>query len=270
MKSIKKLLSKIIVNVPFSTQIYYTYCMRRLKKQFSNKLKINSWLKTEQDSKNMYDKYGDREQKEYEFSSELCLYKGKLAWMRNKEVRNNYLKYLFEEIEKEISDKKQIKVLEVGCGNCINLVNLKEKFGNQIELYGLDISNERIEVAKRYFSGKLDRIIFYQKSITERCNEQNDDYFDIVFSMHCLEQIPYSCSIALKEMYRIAKKKIILIEPIFENGNPVQKLYLINSDHNRILIKSIRDLGYKIQRNESLDIQSGGGINQSSIITIKK
>jgi len=271
MKIIKKFAKKLLPNIPFSTSVYYTYRMRQMKKVFFNKLKNSEfWMETEEDSKNEYEKYNEREQVGYEFESDLCIYKGKISWMKEKEIRDNYLKYLFKEIEYLVSEKNRIRILEVGCGNCINLVNLKNKFGDKIELFGIDISNQRIEVAKKYFSQKLEGIELYEQSITKKCEKWEDNYFDVVFSMHCLEQISYNCSLALQEMYRLTKKKLIMIEPVFENGNQVQKLYLICVDHNRILIKTIRDLGYKITRNEALDIQSGGGLNQSSIVVIEK
>jgi len=268
---IKKFIKKLLPNTPFGNSIYYAYRMRQLKKVFFNQLKNNeSWLKTEEDSKNMYDEYDEREQIDYESGSGLCIYRGKLSWIREKEIRGHYLKYLIEEIECLVSEKNKIKILEVGCGNCINLVNLKDRFGDQLQLFGIDISNKRIEVAKKYFSKKLDDIEIYQHSIIKRYDRWNDNFFDVVFSMHCLEQISYNCLPALEQMYRLTKKKLIMIEPVFENGNQVQKLYLICADHNRILIKTTRGLGYKITRNEALNIQSSGGLNQSSIVVIEK
>lgn len=268
---IKGFVKKILPNIPFSDFIYYAYRMRQLKKVFFNQLKNSeSWLKTEEDSKNTYDEYNEREQIGYEFGSDLCIYKHKLSWLKEKEIRGHYLKYLFEEIECLVSEKNKIKILEVGCGNCINLVNLKDRFRDKLQLFGIDTSNKRIEVAKKFFSEKLDGIEIYQHSVIKRCDKWNDNFFDVVFSMHCLEQIPYNCVPALQQMYRLTEKKLIMIEPIFENGNQVQKLYLICTDHNRILIKTIRDLGYKIIRNEVLNIQSSGGLNQSSIVVIEK
>lgn len=268
-KNIKNKLLKLLVRFPFGTRFYYLNGMRLLKREFLGKLDNNSLIKTEMDSKESYDREGYGELDSYKSGSEFCLYKGKIVWMSSAIIRDNYLKYLFKEVGTLLSNKKPIKILEVGCGNGINLVNLKERYGKKIKLYGIDISNERIIIGKKYFGDKLKGVKLFQKSITEDTNWK-DNNFDLVFSMHTLEQIPHNCSVALKEIYRLAKKKIILIEPVFENGNPAQKLYLINSDINRILLKSIRDLHYKIQKKFSLDIQSSGGFNQSSLIVIKK
>ena len=70
-------------------------------------------------------------------------------------------------------------------------------------------------------------------------------------------------------MYRIANNKIVMLEPVFENGTFLQKIYLIVSDHTRILLKSIKDLGLPLEKNDILDLQFNPS-NQSSILIINK
>ena len=60
-----------------------------------------------------------------------------------------------------------------------------------------------------------------------------------------------------------------MIEPVFENGNPAQMLYLILNDHNRILKKSIERLTYKMDVCKTIEVQSNP-LNQSSLIVINK
>jgi len=125
-----------------------------------------------------------------------------------------------------------------------------------------------LELQRNIFLKGWGGVRVYPCSIIDGVEDETGS-FDVVFSMHCLEQIPYKSEIALKEMYRLTKKFLIIIEPIFELGNLVQRLYLLNSDHNRILLRNIRHLGYKITRLEALNIQSNP-VNQSSIIVIEK
>jgi hypothetical protein len=87
--------------------------------------------------------------------------------------------------------------------------------------------------------------------------------------MHCLEQIAYRCQDAVKEMLRLCQTRLVMIEPVYEQGNPTQRLYLINSDHNRILLRTIHELGLQIEELHPLEIQ-GYPINQSSFISILK
>ncbi len=69
-------------------------------------------------------------------------------------------------------------------------------------------------------------------------------------------------------MHRLARRKVVMIEPVYEFGNRAQRMYLINADHNRILLKSVRELGYEISRLEPLDIQSNP-LNQSTLLVLE-
>jgi len=228
----------------------------------------NDLTKSVTDSYNIYQDYNDREQVEYETKSSEMLYHNLLVKMSWKEARNLYLKNIYKEIDILLESKDKLKILEVGAGNCINLYNIKLKYGDKIELFGLDISNHRIDVAKKYFNPALDDINFTIQSITSK-TDFSDNEFDIVFSMHCLEQIAYDSKSALIEMYRITKDKLLMIEPVFENGNFLQKLYLIDSDHNRILLKNILELNFPLIENKELIIQSNPW-NQSTFLKIEK
>ena len=227
-------------------------------------------LKTTEDSKQIYDEYDDREQKTWESKSGRCLYNNRIIRLSFKQMRKYYLKYLYEQIDILMGEGKTtpIKILEVGCGNCINMVNLKTKYGDNVILHGIDISEKRITVAKSYFGDNRSGVTLQSKSITDNTGWDNN-HFDLVFSMHCLEQIPYKTEDAVLEMYRLTNNKLVLIEPVFELGNTTQRLYLYVQDHNRILLRTIKKLGYNIQKIKILNIQSNP-LNQSSIIVIDK
>lgn len=250
------------------TKIYYTFKMITFSARFySNLFSKIPFLKTTDDSKDIYDMYDDREQREWKNGKWVCIHKGMLQTLSGKQIRNEYLKYIITEIDKAILYYKKVNIAEVGCGNCINLVLLKQRYGDAITLTGIDISYNRLKTAKKYFGNQLDGVTLIDSPITKRTKLKNDS-FEIVFSMHCLEQIAYESKPALQEMFRLSNRTIVMIEPIFENGNPVQRLYLILSDHNRILKRTIEDLGYKASFS-TIDTQSNP-LNQSSIIIINK
>jgi SAM-dependent methyltransferase len=218
--------------------------------------------KTIFDSRAIYQRYDDREQRDWESRSDAVLDRGKIRVLPFKEVRTRYVDYLCKELE------LPARVLEVGCGNGINLVELKARFGDSIELHGIDYSPERLKVSRRYFGERLDGVSLHEGSITAR-TQWPDGHFDVVFSMHCLEQISHQTHAAVAEMARLAARRVVMIEPVFELANLAQRLYLLNADHVRILLTAIRDLGLTPRRVEPLDIQSNP-VNQSSIIVIDK
>jgi ubiquinone/menaquinone biosynthesis C-methylase UbiE len=108
-------------------------------------------------------------------------------------------------------------------------------------LTGIDISPTRLEVAKDYFGEGLTGVTLIAEDITSKELFENQS-FDLVFTMHCLEQITYNGKNTIREILRLTKYKAILIEPIFELANSSQKLYLINSDYNRVILKDINHL----------------------------
>lgn len=253
-----------------NTDLYYALHLINQYQLLHKQLQCHSpTTKTQVQSKAAYEAYDNREQLENENRTTLSWHKGRLRKIPLAESREHYLRYLYEAIDERITLGSPIKILEVGCGNCINLASLKKRYGSLLLLSGLEISQQRIRVAKEHFGHRLSGIAFYIQSITDRIEALSEGEFDIVFSMHCLEQITYQSTLAIKEMHRLAKSLVIMIEPVYELGNPTQRLYLINQDHNRTLLSAINELGLAPTRIEPLDIQSNP-LNQSSIIVIEK
>ena len=250
------------------TDLYYWNSFRKLKNKFIQNIKTDPVIKTTEDSKNIYDGYDDREQRSFEYGSNRCLLHNHLITMTKREIRYMYLRHIYSVIDEMIKKDEISTVLEVGCGNCINLMMLKEHYGDSLKLFGMDISQKRLDVAKNYFGEKLAGIELFQQSIVENTGIASS-YYDLVFTMHCLEQIPYKIERALSEIYRITNNNLVLIEPVFEFCNPAQKMYLYYSDHNRILLKTIEKLDLPVIYKRSLEIQSNP-LNQSSIIVIER
>jgi 2-polyprenyl-3-methyl-5-hydroxy-6-metoxy-1,4-benzoquinol methylase len=225
--------------------------------------------KTNTDSLNQYQKYTNREQLALEEKSKVQ-YNGVIQKMTGRDVKKHYLKHLCVHIDQLIKENngKVVKILEVGCGNCINLTMLSNIYGSKIELTGLDISEKRIQVAKEFYPEELKNINLFATSITAKTHFKSNE-FDLVYSMFCIEQIAFETKLAVTEMHRLTSNLLIFIEPVIENANFLQKLYIINSDICRILLKSIQELGYKIKENRVLDIHANP-MNQSSMIVVKK
>lgn len=229
----------------------------------------DNFFKSPTTSLGIYESRGDYEHQAYANTSTLCMVDGKIVRLSYAAARDLYVSYLYEEIDKLLVEQPKLRILEVGCGNCINLVLLKRHYGDRVELVGHDISPKRIEVAQTYFGAALDGINFVACSATDPVPDNEHDQFDLVFSMHCLEQIPFAISEAVRGMYQRALSKVIMVEPVFEFARPSQKLFLIYSDFVRTLLPTIRYLGYTVERSEPLRIESSLK-NQSSIIVISK
>ncbi|MCH2212782.1 MAG: class I SAM-dependent methyltransferase [Fuerstiella sp.] len=127
------------------------------------------------------------------------------------------------------------RVLEVGCGNAINLIELR-KMNPNLEFFGVDYVPQRLEQAQKYFGADLDGIHLQEGDVQHL--DFNDKSFDVVFSIHCLEQCERILSKAVSEILRVAKK-VVHIEPDFQNSNYAQRKFLKSRDYLRSLRREL-------------------------------
>lgn len=195
---------------------------------------------TNSDSLEAYEAYDDQEQRDYVNKSVKTLHNGKIARVPFRNIREIYLEEIYRQIDGLISSAngKPVRILEVGCGNCINAKCLLDRYGSQIDYTGIDISPKRLEVARSFWGQHLQKAQLLNMSATEM--ELPDSSFDLVFTMHVLEQMTYTVGEALDEIFRVAADRIVLIEPTYEFGNSVQKLKLTLNDQLRTLLPEIR------------------------------
>ncbi len=95
---------------------------------------------------------------------------------------NRNIDVVFSIIDDEITKKGQVKILEIGCGGGTNLYPIKQKFGEQVNLYGVDISKVAISFAKNlnigtFIQGQAETINFAEE-------------FDIILVLDVLEHLP--------------------------------------------------------------------------------
>ncbi len=118
--------------------------------------------------------------KRYNFAHKLTsAVSSKVKW---KQEEMNYLvKKIEEKYEKEW---RKIKVLDIWCDEWRNTKIIKERLGDKIDLYGIDINKYAISLAKEK---NLD-INFNVSS--EEFTKQHYKDFDFVFSIHVYEHVP--------------------------------------------------------------------------------
>lgn len=126
-----------------------------------------------------------------------------------------------------IAERKKLKVLEIGCGNCSNLWMLaKEGF----QSYGIDISEEVIKLAKTVLNRWNVKVDLKVGNMCELLYE--DQFFDLVldvFSSYCLCEDDFK--LCLNEVIRVLKKggKFFSYSPstnsdAFKNYKPSRKI----------------------------------------------
>lgn len=123
---------------------------------------------------------------------------------------------------KDATDRKNIKVLEVGCGSCPNLWMIaKEGF----DAYGLDLSDESLKLGQEMLDNWQVNAILQQGSFIDLPFDDNS--FDIVidvFSMNCVKHKDFL--IAIDESYRVLKKEGLFFSYTPSKNSDAFKNYL--------------------------------------------
>jgi len=154
------------------------------------------------------------------------------------------------------------KVLEVGCGNGINLLSLAGRFPD-VELTGIDLTPAGIEAAKAIQTqaglppqlaeyiplesadpGAYKRIRFIQGSAAEL--PFADGEFDLVFTVLAVEQMERIRDEALAEIARVSRGHVLMLEPFRDaNRKGMRRLYALSRNYFRGSIQGLERFGLK-------------------------
>ena len=160
-------------------------------------------------------------------------------------------------------------IIEIGVGEATTLIPLIKKLNEKPNnIFGLDISLSRILFAKKYsLQNKIFDINFFVSdffSIPLR-----DNSVDIVYTSHSIEPNGGKEKNALKELYRITKKYLILLEPIYEFASEKGKKRMTELGYVKGLYKSAIELGYNVVLYKKFE-HIINDLNPTGIIIIEK
>jgi len=255
-------------NIPAS--LYFWSKQIELKLSFSKKLERNKEIRRYFGiSTQIYEQYTDWEMRAYENGSQWTTNGNKMAVVSFKKIRMHYLMSVISEIDKLHRElNRPIRVLEVGCGNGTNLQILKTELGDKVNLTGIDISNERIEQGKNYWGDRLADIAFrVDSAIDLKTFSEND--VDIIYTVHCLEQLPYNVDTAIEAIHRVTAHTAVFIEPVWEFANTAQRMYTLFGDQLRTLLPALKNSNFQIVETEKAKLLANP-LNQTGFIIARK
>lgn len=237
--------------------------IQKIKKLYEQNQNLTEYFKTTQ-NKNclnsqeielIYDLQSGNYSKKYENNKAHKEYKDKFS----EEIVNylNSLNFKFDSI------------LEAGIGEGTTFVNIIQKLNIvKLKSFGVDISWSRLAYANKFFkkhsiknvklvTGLLENLPFLENSI------------DIVYTAHSIEPNGGKEKEILKELFRVTKNYLILLEPSYEFGNDEQKERMDKLSYAKNLSKYCEELRYKIIKHELLKNHSVEN-NKTEIIIIEK
>ncbi len=238
--------------------------LKELKQVFSNGDNIISYLKRkEKDDFNLtkaieiaYDLQSGSYIEHYNNNHE--------SW---KSECSEYVKILKQHIK--IGDR----VLDCGTGEMTNLFGIfNQILLKNMKIYCFDISLSRILYGRQFLKKNASSELI--NSIVPFVADINsiplmNKSMDVIFSMHGLEPNHGMEKNILKEIFRVARRKVILFEPCFEKNSIEGQKRMEQHGYIRNLTKHIEDLGGVIENVIKLDKASKNPLNRTYAHVIK-
>jgi ubiquinone/menaquinone biosynthesis C-methylase UbiE len=114
----------------------------------------------------------------------------------------------------DISNLKPGKILEIGCGNCRNLIGFAK---SGFDCYGIDFSKNMLKYAREYCK-KYDFKVKLKKARAEKLpfKKESFDYVLSIATLHHLKRDEQE--LAVKEMRRVLKPKGIALITVWNKG----------------------------------------------------
>ncbi len=119
-------------------------------------------------------------------------------------------------INKHIKETKATSILDAGCGEGQILARLNRD--KMPVVFAIDISQKRLNMARE---NCLSATLW-------KCGMENitllDNSVDLVYTVHAIEpNSSFAVTRIIRELYRITRKRLVLIEPDYEGGNQATK-----------------------------------------------
>lgn len=164
--------------------------------------------------------------------------------------------------------KPNSSILEIGCGEATTLAGVIKRLSPLIDCaYGFDLSWSRIHVAHKWISSEQINANLFVGDLFSI--PLADNSIDIIYSSHSLEPNGGREQAALRECLRVAKDKVILIEPIYELAQPEAQRRMEHHGYVRNLKETAKNLGAKVVQYELLPFYSNP-LNPSGVIVLEK
>ncbi|RZM83059.1 methyltransferase domain-containing protein [Leptolyngbya iicbica LK] len=159
-------------------------------------------------------------------------------------------------------------ILEAGVGEATTLAEVVKNLPSETKAYGFDLCWSRLAYGKLWLdknkiadttlcTGSLFQIPFSTNSI------------DVVYTSHSIEPNGGFEQPILQELYRVAKKYLILLEPGYELASAAAKARMDSHRYCKNLVKTAENLGYSVIKHELFPL-TANPLNPTAITVIQK
>lgn len=163
---------------------------------------------------------------------------------------------------------KHSTVLEVGCGEATTLAGVLKRLKNTPRrAFGFDISWSRCVHGVNWLAENSVPANLFVADIFEI--PLADSSVDVVYTSHSLEPNGGREEAAIKELMRIARRAVVLIEPVYELASPEAQARMREHGYVRGLKQTAEVLGATVRDYRMLDY-CGNPLNPSGLVLIEK
>lgn len=160
------------------------------------------------------------------------------------------------------------RILEVGVGEATTLSGVVSALKQPtIQALGFDISWSRIQAGRNWLG---ENEISARLFVADLFNIPiADNAVDVVYTAHSLEPNGGRESAAISECLRIARKAVVLVEPIYELAPEAAQRRMTGHGYVRNLKETAVDLGAKVAEYALLDV-CANPLNPSGVLLLEK
>lgn len=159
-------------------------------------------------------------------------------------------------------------VLEVGCGEATTLTGVMKNLGDSLlKAYGFDLSWSRVDMGNQWLKENAESASLFVGDLFDipLC----DSSVDVVYSSHSLEPNGGREEEAIKECLRVARRAVVLIEPIYELANKNAQIRMEKHGYIRNLFNVATRLGVDVLDYRLLDYSPNPN-NPSGVLVLIK
>ena len=188
------------------------------------------------------------------------------GFSENREYKDKYSTALAKVIERLGSFDS---ILEAGIGEATTLYSLLDKLTRiPPNIFGFDISWSRLKFAKKFLADfDFTDVTLFTTNLFEI--PLLDNSIDIVYTSHSIEPNGGREEDAIRELYRIAGRYVILLEPSYEFADKVSRDRMKEHGYVTKLYATAKGLGYNIIEHRLFDY-SLNPLNPTGIMIIEK